>query len=157
MLKPAIERFLLKINVVESGCWEWTASTDTSGYAQLKLNLKSRSAHRFIYEYYHGEIDPKLTIDHLCRNRKCVNINHLEQVTNKENILRGISFTAVNSRKTHCMHGHEFTEENTWYAENGGRDCRTCNKINSHQFFKKHRERINLKARLKRQKATAPM
>ncbi|NED52837.1 HNH endonuclease, partial [Micromonospora aurantiaca] len=63
--------------------------------------------------------------DHLCRNRACVNVTHLEIVTNRINILRGETLQAANAAKTHCIRGHEFTPENT-YVKNGGRDCRTC-------------------------------
>lgn len=123
MLKPTIERFLSKINVVESGCWEWTASKTDDGYglfyAKERRNVLS---HRFIFEYYYGELSPNLTIDHLCNNPNCANPIHLEEVTQKENIQRGHSH---NGELTQCKRGHEFTIENTIIAQNKRR-CRTC-------------------------------
>ncbi len=124
-MRTAIERFLQKINVADSGCWVWTASLGQKRYAQFGLNYKMILGHRFIYEYYHGQICPDLTIDHLCRNRKCVNPIHLEQVTQKVNVLRGIGLCAVNARKTHCPQGHEYNNENT-YINQGYRYCKTC-------------------------------
>lgn len=86
-------------------------------------------AHRWGYERFIGPVPPELHMDHLCRNPGCVNPAHLEPVTPGENVLRGVSFSALNKRKTHCMHGHEFTEENTLrYSYNGyhKRACRIC-------------------------------
>ncbi len=122
-----IERFLKKIKILDNGCWEWVASKNPNGYGQFGANgTHPISSHRFIYEYYHGSICPDLTIDHLCRNRACVNVNHLEQVTMKVNVLRGNTITAINSRKTHCIHGHEFTPENTYIRKEGKRNCKAC-------------------------------
>ena len=118
---PAIERFLLKINVVDSGCWEWTGCS-SHGYGLMKINSKMIGVHRFIYEYFVGKINHALQLDHLCRNRKCANPDHLEQVTLKENLRRGINH---NRNKTHCIHGHELTPENTYGVINP-RKCRTC-------------------------------
>jgi hypothetical protein len=80
----------------------------------------------------YGDIDPTLTIDHLCRNRACVNPAHLEQVSMRVNTLRGVGFTAQNARKTHCPKGHPYSESNTFPANKHvrgtvvARACRTC-------------------------------
>lgn len=129
-MKPAIVRFLVKINVAENDCWEWDGTLDPDGYAKFGLNYKMILGHRFIYEYYYGQISPDLTIDHLCRNRACVNPLHLEQVTSRENTLRGICPSAVNARKTHCKRGHPLSGINL-IIENRARKCRTC--INTRQ------------------------
>jgi len=69
-----------------------------------------------------------LEIDHLCRVRCCVNPDHLEAVTHRENILRGNTFAAVNAAKTHCPKGHEYTPENTRIHTGGRRQCIACSR-----------------------------
>lgn len=87
-----------------------------------------------------GSIPKGLTLDHLCRNRACVNPVHLEPVTNRVNILRGIGITAQNARKTHCKHGHPFTVENTIYKHGGGwRICKICNRARFREYSARRR------------------
>lgn len=90
--------------VCENGCWEWVGNTDSQGYGRLtnRATRKMAGAHRFMYERLVGPVPAGLTLDHLCRNRACCNPSHLEPVTHRENALRGVSFAAVNARKTHC-------------------------------------------------------
>jgi hypothetical protein len=87
-----LECFFDKINVLESGCWEWTGSLDTCGYARMYDGVNVISAHKFSYEYFTKPIPVGLEFDHLCRNRRCVNPEHLEPVTHLENIRRGKSW-----------------------------------------------------------------
>lgn len=115
--------------VTGPGCWAWIGSRATGGYGSIWRDGRNVHAHRAVYELLVGPIPDGLHIDHLCRNRNCVNPDHLEPVTLVENILRGEGIMALNARKTHCMHGHPFTEENThWRARDGKlwRSCRTC-------------------------------
>lgn len=120
------DRYWDKVRVGD-GCWEWIGGKIPDGYGQMLWNGRLRLAHRIAYELHYGEPPADdMTVDHLCRNRGCVNPAHLEQVSNRENILRGIGPTAVNARKTHCVHGHPFDETNTKRRSDGGRRCRAC-------------------------------
>lgn len=123
------EKLLSKIKIVD-GCWEWTGIVFVSGYGQFWNGIKTVRAHRLSYELYKGKIPTGLTIDHLCRNKICVNPNHLEAVSLRENILRSNGVAGLNIRKTHCSRGHKFTPENTWInrRKNGTthRHCRKC-------------------------------
>ncbi|MDP9224875.1 MAG: HNH endonuclease [Actinomycetota bacterium] len=83
-------------------------------------------AHRVAYELLVGPIPEGLTLDHLCRNTSCVNPQHLEPVTVRENVLRGMGWGAKNKRKTHCHRGHPFDAKNTLRIPGGTRKCRTC-------------------------------
>lgn len=85
---PIQERFWKKV-IQKDKCWLWTASLDRDGYARIAIGGKVRFAHRISYESYKGPIPQGMSIDHLCRTRNCVNPNHLEAVTHKENVNRG--------------------------------------------------------------------
>jgi hypothetical protein len=111
----------------ETGCWVWMAARNARGYGVVKADGKTQLAHRVYYEQHVGPIPSGLVIDHLCRNRACVNPSHMEPVTNKVNILRGISPPAANAGKRQCDNGHEYTPENTYVRrDTGARMCRTC-------------------------------
>lgn len=119
--------FFSHITVSDGGCWVWRGSLSPSGYAQMTVRQKTVRAHRWSYERFVAPIPEGLVVDHLCRNPSCVNPDHLEPVTPRENTLRGVSPAAKNAKKTHCIHGHEFTAENTiWKGET--RACQTCQK-----------------------------
>lgn len=112
----------------QHGCWPWQGVRSEKGYGRLYDPRQKRMvmAHRLAYELTKGPIPDGLTIDHLCRNRACVNPDHLEAVTMNVNLKRGNAASTINSRKTHCYRGHEFTPENTNVRGDGARRCRTC-------------------------------
>jgi hypothetical protein len=112
--KPAIERFMSKVERSPNDCWIWIGSIAPNGYGKFSVEKnkvrKCFNAHRWAYEYFVGPIRLGLTLDHLCRNRRCVNPGHLEPVTIRENLLRGESASAANARKTHCPKGHPLVD-----------------------------------------------
>jgi hypothetical protein len=117
--------------LIGDGCWEWLGSHHERGYGTFWNGEKNVKAHRWLYELLVGPIPEGFEPDHLCRNTACVRPSHLEPVTHVENVLRGEGACARNARKTHCKHGHEFTDENTGRQTGGGRYCRTCMRINN--------------------------
>lgn len=141
------ERFWSKVD--KSGeCWIWTAAI-RNGYGAFSITSgHSVIAHRFSWEASGKTIPEGLVLDHLCRNRACVNPDHLEPVSHWENIRRGISFSAKNARKTHCKNGHEFTVENTIPTKNRfgtGRRCRVCNREIQNRYWQKRRRLASAK------------
>lgn len=119
----------------DSECWNWIADVTAEGYGIFKISRPVRRAwpaHRWSYTHLVGEVDDVLHIDHLCRNRRCVNPDHLEPVTCRENLLRSpITLASMNLAKTHCVRGHEFTPENTYRPPKAprSRHCIACRKL----------------------------
>lgn len=114
-------------------CWIWMGYIyRRSGYGYWLVGKRRIMVHRVAYQLAKGPIPDGLTIDHLCRNRACVNPDHLEPVTDVVNVMRGFGPPANNARKTHCINGHEYTQENTrlWMQKNNRtrRSCRECSK-----------------------------
>ena len=106
-------------------CWEWQGQRHDKGYGVFDINGKSYLAHRISLAIHGRKLIKGLTVDHLCRNRLCVNPHHLEQVTNKENILRGIGTSATHARKTECKYGHLLSGDNL-YFDGKKRHCKIC-------------------------------
>ena len=125
---PTVEqRFWAKVDRTGE-CWEWVAARTSSGYGNFNWLGKNKVAHRVSYELIKGDIPEGLDLDHLCRNRSCVNPEHLEPVTRRENLLRGDTIPAKHVKKTHCPKGHKYDEDNTYVCKNGSRHCRKCRK-----------------------------
>lgn len=136
----APDRFHALIDKTDGGCWEWRGRTGSpSGYGYFSVDYKEVRAHRYAYQLLVGPIPDGLTIDHLCRNPSCVNPDHLEPVTMRENTLRGYGPTGQNARKTHCKRGHEFTTENTYIQSDGNRRCRICDRMLSREGKRRRR------------------
>lgn len=136
MKRTLEQRLFSKRHIDDNGCWNWIGSLCNKGYAQIQVNLQILMVHRASYELFIGPISGGMTLDHLCKNKRCFNPTHLEQVTNRENILRGNNRAAQQARQTHCKNGHKFNSENTRLWKNH-RSCKICSAI----WMKAFRER----------------
>ncbi len=126
MSKDDVALFMSRIEKTDS-CWNWGGAVRDDGYGHMFFFKKLQMAHRIMYLLETGSMPPVgLVIDHLCRNRKCVNPEHLEVVTIGENVLRGETLAAKNKAKTHCQNGHEYSPENTVMYSEKRRRCRIC-------------------------------
>jgi hypothetical protein len=123
----------------ETGCWVWSGTKIPSGYGRVKRS-HIISAHRLFYSWAYGPIPDGLVIDHMCKNRLCVNPDHLRAVDCRTNVIdNSASIQAENSRKTHCLRGHEFSGDNlrvyTLKSGHKQRFCVACSKIISRRTY----------------------
>lgn len=125
-------RFASKVafgpRLLDSACWNWTAQIEWDGYGRFWWLGRHWRAHRASFTAAVRPLKPGETIDHLCRNRLCVNPKHMEPVPNKVNLLRGVSYAAMNARKTECKRGHSLSGHNL-ITQGGRRNCRACKNI----------------------------
>ncbi len=119
------ERFWIRVDA-SGDCWEWTGSCNRGGYGNFSVKGVPINAHRYAWSSLIGPIPPKAVVDHMCRNRRCVNPDHLRIVSQRENIMSGYSPKALVHRSDRCIRGHLFTPANTGRYAYGGRRCRQC-------------------------------
>lgn len=124
--QPAEVRFFAKVDA--SGvCWEWIGFIHPTGYGRFGGGMDCHQAHRWAWLHLVGSIPSGMEPDHLCRNRRCVNPDHMELVSHRVNVLRGAAPTARNAHKTHCPKGHPYAGANLRvYARPGGKPSRYC-------------------------------
>ena len=142
-MTSVVERLAAKVKH-EDDCLVWTAYTDNHGYGIIKVAGKPRKAHRVAYEITNGPIPYGLVIDHICRNRACVNVDHLLVVTRQENTLadNSLAVSKAHADKTHCVRGHKFSGKNLAVdLHSGKRSCRECNRIRSRESYWRKRGR----------------
>lgn len=151
-------RMLSRI-VRQEGCWKWNGAHTGAAYAAFCVSGRTLGAHRVVYEYYVAPIPAGLHLDHLCRNRWCVNPTHLEPVTSGENTRRSPLMGKQqrghrpggnngNGLKQECVRGHRFTPENTIARRNGGRWCRQCEQIRSSRRNRRQASALELLDRM---------
>ena len=137
MNDPALITFFRKVQIT-AHCWFWKSYGHPDGYGVFRFNGEKWYAHRFVYLRLVGPIPKDKELDHLCREPSCVNPQHLEAVTHKENMLRGIS--GIRAAKKYCIHGHKFTKANTYIRTNGCRDCRLCGIERTREYMKRKKK-----------------
>jgi hypothetical protein len=116
------------------GCWVWTGRKQREGYGRIVVNGITTGVHRVAYEMAKGPIPDGMTIDHLCRNKACVNPAHMEVVSFGENSRRQML------SRTTCKHGHPWSFDNTRFDKRGRRCCRACARDSWHRKTKRHEE-----------------
>lgn len=135
------DRFWLNVEKTET-CWLWKQKPSAEGYGRFQTKPDPHTyAHRFAYELLVGPIPEGLHLDHLCRVRICVNPQHLEPVTCRENVIRGIGPAAIHHAQTHCIHGHEFTQANTYYRRDRKYPARICRRCRADRENVRHQQR----------------
>jgi len=139
-MKDARLRFMKHVEQ-DGDCWNWQSELNNRGYGFFYIAERRLLAHRYSYELFNGPIPHGLEIDHLCRNRRCVNPDHLETVTTKVNVLRGISFAAVNAKKTHCPKGHSYE-----FFDGTSRRCKPCHSEKMRRYNRKRTEQAKERA-----------
>ena len=127
-------------------CWVWVASLNSAGYGMMSIGSRTDNskrpalAHRIAYELFRGPIPSGLVLDHLCRNRYCVNPDHLELVAPFENVMRGSAPEILANRnlfKTHCPQGHPYSGKNLYRRPDGSRGCKACNAAARRRYVEK--------------------
>jgi len=138
--KPAIDRFYFMVEKTNT-CWIWKGALDKRGYGRISDDSGWYDmAHRWSYKHFKGQIPEGLVVHHKCVVPKCVNPDHLEVETHRGNIIdKGATNAAfVNSIKTHCKNGHEFTPDNTYLGKSKYGSTRTCKICHKNRMQKYH-------------------
>lgn len=135
-----IDKFFDRVAVERCGCHVWTGAIHCkTGYGRVYFGGKDRYAHQVAMEVGGVPVPAGLVIDHICRNRRCVNPAHLRAVTNRENVLSGTGITAGNVTKTACPRGHTLSGDNLYLTPRGHRDCRACRRAAQARYSEKRR------------------
>lgn len=126
-MKAIEARFWAKVDKTR-GCWNWTGATTPDGYGKFRVEKRFVRASRFAYETMVEPLDPEMRLGHTCENELCVRPEHMQPMTPREIMLKGMSPTANNAAKTMCDHGHPLSGKNLYLDPDGRRKCVTCKK-----------------------------
>ena len=152
-MSGATLRFWAKVDKSDD-CWIWRGATLRNGYGYFavvatRVGQRNQLAHRFAYESEVGPIPEGLVLDHLCRNKACVNPAHLEAVTQRENVLRGDGPRAtreVRAAMTMCRRGHDYLPDNLYVDKRGRRTCKACARVSDRDRKRTKREQARAAA-----------
>jgi hypothetical protein len=146
---PVVDR-IIKLVDFTGDCWLWQGDQVRGGYGRVstgQVNGRSKRGpvHRVLWEALVGPIPDGLELDHLCRDARCVNPDHLEPVTHQENVLRSDNAAAINARKTHCVNGHALEGHNIYVPPKrpDRRYCRTCQNQRGREVARSHKEALS--------------
>lgn len=132
--RDPLERFMEKVDRHHpSGCWIWTGGKQTSGYGGFWDGQRDERAHRFSFRMFCGEIPAGFHVHHVCCNPSCVNPEHLQTMTRRDNLLASDTLPGINARKTLCKRGHPLSGDNLRIT-NGARICKTCDAFRSREY-----------------------
>jgi hypothetical protein len=141
--------FDARVHPQDNGCWLWTGSLNVptpAGYGAVTITVDGRKVHRLThrlsYVRHRGQVPEGLVLDHLCRTPQCCNPDHLEPVTQRANVLRGVGRAAANKAKTHCLNGHELSGANVYLTpKHKARQCVTCQRVRDAAAYQRRLER----------------
>jgi hypothetical protein len=141
--KESLRARLRKNIKLDGDCWIWTQVLHEKGYGHFYFRGVILFVHRVSYILHVGPLPSwkEMQLDHLCRNRACINPAHLELVTCRENLLRGETSTAERAARTICIHGHPLTSGNVRLNTQGHRRCKTCDILRGRIYYAKIRQR----------------
>jgi len=144
-LELAKRKFDELYTINNDGCFVWLGAIDRrDGYGRFYDGTgRTATAYGFAWQYNHGPVPEGMVLDHICRNRACVNHTHLRLLTNAENVLCGTGVTAANAQKVECANGHPLIGDNLYVRPNGERDCKACRLAASRRHRTKKRAMID--------------